>query len=120
MQHVVTLVTKVNAITTSVLRTIRLVPKMQYDSDTNNIEKEIEDVNEKLTSTTGLVKKADYEIKLLKLKTYQALLDQLLQLLSIQKLQRLKIKYQILINLATRAALNTKAEIEDVIMIEVI
>lgn len=88
---------------------------MQYDSDTNNIEKEIEDVNEKLASTTRLVKKA--EIKLLKLKTYQALLDQLLQLLSIQKLQRLKIKYQILINLATRAALNTKAEIEDVIMI---
>ena len=31
---------------------------MQYDSDTNNIEKEIEDVNEKLTSTTGLVKKS--------------------------------------------------------------
>lgn len=88
---------------------------MQYDSDTNNIEKEIEDVNEKLASTTRLVKKA--EIKLLKLKTYQALLDQLLQLLSIQKLQRLKIKYQILINLATRAVLNTKAEIEDVIMI---
>ena len=88
---------------------------MQYDSDTNNIEKEIEDVNEKIASTTRLVKKA--EIKLLKLKTYQALLDQLLQLLSIQKLQRLKIKYQILINLATRAALNTKAEIEDVIMI---
>ena len=88
---------------------------MQYDSDTNNIEKEIEDVNEKLASTTRLVKKA--EIKLLKLKTYQALLDQLLQLLSIQKLQRLKNKYQILINLATRAALNTKAEIEDVIMI---
>ena len=88
---------------------------MQYDSDTNNIEKEIEDVNEKLASTTRLVKKA--EIKLLKLKTYQALLDQLLQLLSIQKLRRLKIKYQILINLATRAALNTKAEIEDVIMI---
>ena len=88
---------------------------MQYDSDTNNIEKEIEDVNEKLASTTRLVKKA--EIKLLKLKTYQALLDQLLQLLSIQKLQRLKIKYQTLINLATRAVLNTKAEIEDVIMI---
>ena len=41
---------------------------MQYDSDTNNIEKEIEDVNEKLASTTRLVKKA--EIKLLKLKTY--------------------------------------------------
>ena len=88
---------------------------MQYDSDTNNIEKEIEDVNEKLASTTRLVKKA--EIKLLKLKTYQALLDQLLPLLSLQKLQRLKIKYQILINLATRAVLNTKAEIEDVIMI---
>ena len=47
---------------------------------------------------------------------YLALLIRLLQLLSIQKLQRLKIKYLILINLATNANLNTKAtEIKDII-----
>ena len=47
---------------------------------------------------------------------YLALLIRLLQLLSIQKLQRLKIKYRILINLATNANLNTKAtEIKDII-----
>ena len=74
-------------------------------------------------NTNGLVKKADYNTKITRIKNKipSALLDWLLLLLSIQKPHKLKTKQLIITNLATKTALNTKAtEIKNKILILVI
>ena len=57
------LVTKVNTIDTKVPSTGGSVTKTQCDSNKQNILKKIEDVNNKIAYTSGLVKKNDYNIK---------------------------------------------------------
>ena len=41
-----------------------LVTKTQYDSDKQSLEKKIEDVDKKITYTTGLFKKTDYNTEI--------------------------------------------------------
>ena len=42
-----------------------LVCKTQYDSDKQNIEKKIEDVDKKISNTSELIKKTSYSTELL-------------------------------------------------------
>ena len=57
------LVTKVNTIDTKVPSTGGSVTKTQCDSNKQKKKKKIEDVNNKIAYTSGLVKKNDYNIK---------------------------------------------------------
>ena len=55
------LVTKASAIDTKVPSTSGLIFKKQYDSNKQNLEKKIEDIDKEILS--GLVKKTDYNTK---------------------------------------------------------
>ena len=52
------LVTKLNAIVNKVQSTSGLVSKTYYDSDKQNFEKKIENLNKKILNTRGLIEKA--------------------------------------------------------------
>ena len=56
------MVTKVNPI--EVPNPCGSATKIQYDFNKQNLENKIEDVNEKISDTTELVKKTDYNTKI--------------------------------------------------------
>ena len=97
---------KVNAIDTKIPSTSRLVTKTQYDSDKEGRDKKIEDVDQKIPITSGVIKKMTTAQKLQRLKTrYLMLLDEW-----IQKPQRLKTKNTILLILLQRLLCIHKVE----------
>ena len=55
-------------IDTKVLITCHLVPKTQYNSNNQNLEKKIEDVHENISNTNNLVSKVLLIQELLRLK----------------------------------------------------
>ena len=48
--------------------TTELVPKTQFNSDTQNLQKKIKDVDQKTPNASGLVKKTDLHKKIQKLE----------------------------------------------------
>ena len=46
------------------LRYHALVTRTQYDSEKEDLEKNIDDLNKKIPNTSGLVKRADYNTKI--------------------------------------------------------
>ena len=63
------LVTEVNAIVNKVLSTSGLVSKTYYDSDKQNFEKKIENLNKKILNTRGLIEKLLITQNVQRLKT---------------------------------------------------
>ena len=55
---------KVNAVDTKIPRASRLITKTRYDSDKEDLEKNIKDVDKKIPSTSGRVKKNNYNTKI--------------------------------------------------------
>ena len=51
------LVIKVNSIDTKISSTSVLITKTKYDSDKQGLEKKTEDVDKRMSNTSGLVKK---------------------------------------------------------------
>ena len=97
------LVIKNNVIYTKIPSTSRLVTKTQYYLDEQGLEKKIEDIDKKIPIATTQ--------KLQRLKTrYLVLLDLLLLLLSIQKPQKLMAD---ITNRVTKAILNPKATLTE-------
>ena len=97
------LVIKNNVIYTKIPSTSRLVTKTQYYLDEQGLEKKIEDIDKKIPIATTQ--------KLQRLKTrYLVLLDLLLLLLSTQKPQKLMAD---ITNRVTKAILNPKATLTE-------
>ena len=63
------LVTKLNAIVNKVQSTSGLVFKTYYDSDKQNLEKKIENLNKKILNTRGLIEKLLITQNVQRLKT---------------------------------------------------
>ena len=63
------LVTKLNAIVNKVQSTSGLVSKTYYDSDKQNFEKKIENLNKKILNTRGLIEKLLITQNVQRLKT---------------------------------------------------
>ena len=68
------LTTKLNVIDTRVPGTSRLLSKIQYHFDKQNLEKNIEVVNKKIPDTSGLVKKIDCNTKITEIEKKYLLL----------------------------------------------